>query len=775
MGVEGTHCDECQAGMTKDRELSSLEAELEQMFVREMSFRGRAFVHYEALGKVQTKHCACDGLDAEIRFNPERVRSVMAEVDAESLQKRACFLCPTGLEENQLTTDWYSPLRGDKVGHYCIRVNPFPIFERHYTLSSAQHEKQAILPHLSDLFLLCAAMPHYSLFYNGPYCGASAPDHFHFQAVPYGSLPLQRMCDRGEGLSLLSTKREVRTYMICHYAKSAYLIQSKYKERAEEQFMALYTHLQSPEREEWEPRMNVVGWWNSRTEEYNIIMLLRQESRPQCFFASGEEQLLLSPASVEMAGIAIVADEKSYTRLTGERLQKIIAEVSLSPQETQSMESTIRQQQAPLHVGIVSNKDIRFRLDGAYLFEQEGNVYTGEQIACIENGKVRFGGKLYDSIRFVRHEASSSFWLYDVVIGVHFHWERKEAQHFAGDLHIIVEENQLTAINIIGVEDYLQSVISSEMSASSHIELLKAHAVISRSWVLRPLYHPSASSSACVEDTEGRHIRWYERDAHKHFDVCADDHCQRYQGITRQTSKSVEEAVKATWGEVLTYEGKICDARFYKSCGGATERFEHCWAAESHPYLRPILDAKDGILPDLTQEQEAEKWILTSPKAFCNTTDKTILSQVLNGYDQETEDFYRWQVHYSQEELSVLVREKSGIDFGTIEDLIPKKRGESGRIYELEIVGSKQHLTIGKELEIRKWLSASHLYSSAFVVRKEQDSSQKTVGFTLYGAGWGHGVGLCQIGAAVMATQGYSYKEILSHYFPGASLSIVHK
>lgn len=749
---------------------SPLETTLKQMFAREMTSRGRAFVHYEALQRIEKKICDCDGLSAEIRFNPERVRSVMAEVDAESLRKRACFLCPTGLEENQLTTDWQSPFREGDEGHYCLRVNPYPIFEEHYTLSAFRHERQAILPHIDDLFALCREMPHYTIFYNGPHCGASAPDHFHFQAIPADSLPLQRMCDRGEGTDLLTSLKGTKTYKVQRYAKSAYLVTGKSQTEVKEQFLKIYRLLPVPNNEEWEPRMNLVAWYNTSQDEYKLLIILRKESRPECFFRTGEEQILVSPACVEMSGIAIVADARSYERLTGERLREIIEEVSLPAEQTEKTDSMIRNEQKTLHVGIVSNQDIRFRLEGIYLLQENGRHYQGEQTAALENGQVRFDGGLYDSLLFTGEDCEPSFLLHDVVIGIHFHWERKEEQRFEGGLQIIAEGDKLTAVNVIGTEDYLRSVISSEMSASSHIELLKAHAVISRSWVLRPLLNPPAASSSCGEDSPTRHIRWYERDAHTHFDVCADDHCQRYQGITRQTSKAVDEAVRETWGEVLTYNGKICDARFYKSCGGATERFEHCWAEEEHPYLRPIRDAKTSVLPDLTQEEEAEKWILSSPEAFCNTKDNAILSQVLNNYDQETQDFYRWQVHYTQEELSKLVHERSGIDFGTIEELRPVKRGESGRIYELEITGSKRRMTIGKELEIRKWLSPSHLYSSAFVVQKETDAEGKTQGFTLHGAGWGHGAGLCQIGAAVMATEGYSYKEILAHYFPGATL-----
>ncbi len=443
--------------------------------------------------------------------------------------------------------------------------------------------------------------------------------------------------------------------------------------------------------------------------------------------------------------------------------------------------------QRTLQVGIYSEPTIRFTLNAPYTFN--GQTYEGEYTATCRNGKVCFQDNEYDEVLFQTPPSGGggAFTLHDVTIGVHFHWERKEDQTFKGNLRLIIEDTDITglpltneagerqqvvtAIDILGVEDYLTSVISSEMSATSAMELLKAHAVISRSWVLRPILNPATNNQPlttnhCAE----RLIKWYERDAHINFNVCADDHCQRYQGITRQTSDNVRKAIEATWGEVLTYDGKVCDARFYKSCGGATELFHNCWADEEHPYLQAVHDVAEKNLPDLTNEEEAEKWIRTSPEAFCNTKDARILSQVLNNYDQETTDFYRWTVEYTQEELSKLIHERSGIDFGDILDLIPVRRGPSARLIELKIVGTKRTLTVGKELEIRKWLSPSHLYSSAFVVDKSPLQGDRGLGFRLVGAGWGHGVGLCQIGAAVMADQGYDYKAILAHYFPGSTL-----
>lgn len=430
-----------------------------------------------------------------------------------------------------------------------------------------------------------------------------------------------------------------------------------------------------------------------------------------------------------------------------------------------------RQETQPtISVGILRSKVIRFTLHGDFRINGNGSVVTGDQTVSVQDGKMLYNNDLHDEIIFSPFSTTDSFDLLDVVIGIHFHWERKETQRFNGSLKFIVIDDEVQAINIVPTEDYLTSVISSEMSATSSLELLKAHAVISRSWLLNKLENKETEShAASMVVTDERVVRWYDHQDHTLFDVCADDHCQRYQGITKASTQAVREAIKATFGEVLTYDGKICDARFYKACGGATELFENCWEEVHHPYLLPVADSAQGKLPDLTQEAVAREWILSSPEAYCNTHDKTVLSQVLNNYDQETPDFYRWKVDYSQAELSALVKEKMGIDFGKIIDLVPLKRGASARIIELKIVGEKRTMVIGKELEIRKALSASHLYSSAFVVDKEE--REGTHHFVLRGAGWGHGVGLCQIGAAVMASQGIDYRSILSHYYPHSSLT----
>ena len=425
--------------------------------------------------------------------------------------------------------------------------------------------------------------------------------------------------------------------------------------------------------------------------------------------------------------------------------------------------------QPAVSVGIMGDKRIEFTLCTDYKCSN-GSIVSGNAVVELVDGEILYNGKKYESLLFEACVPEGSFWLRGVTIGVNFHWERKEDQRFGNNLKFIVEGDKITAINLIGVEDYLTSVISSEMSATASEELLKAHAVISRSWLLAQMAKnkeitTSKSTYSAFTENEQERIKWYDREDHINFDVCADDHCQRYQGMTRQSTTKVREAIEATWGELLKYDGKICDARFSKSCGGAFEEFQNCWENVRYPYLAKQRDSKRITeLPDLTQEEEAFKWITGSPEAFCNTTDKEILSQVLNNYDQETTDFYRWRVEYTPEELSALILKRIGIDFGLVTDLIPVERRTSGRLIKLKIVGSKRTLTIGKELEIRKALSPSHLYSSAFVVLKENGK------FVLVGAGWGHGVGLCQIGAAVMGAQGYKYKDILLHYYIGASI-----
>lgn len=436
-----------------------------------------------------------------------------------------------------------------------------------------------------------------------------------------------------------------------------------------------------------------------------------------------------------------------------------------------------------IKVGILSGEEIFFTLNGHFYDNRSKLIPDGKWKAYLSGNEIVLQKEELE-IKYVSelilsspNERFSSFTLHAVTIGVGFHWQRREDETFKGNLKLIIEGKKLTAINILSLEEYLKSVISSEMSATSSEELLKAHAVISRGWLLAQAekrkaldleekkYNPDVRS-------EDEIVKWYDREDHRNFDVCADDHCQRYQGITRASAPVVEKVIENTSGEVLTYNGAICDTRYYKCCGGITELFENVWEPVSHPYLCRVVDnpeIPEGFKPDLTDELNAGKWILGNPDAFCNTNDSKVLSQVLNDYDQETTQFYRWSVRYSQAELSEIVKARTGIDFGNIIDLTPLERGVSGRIIRLQITGTFKKMVIGKELEIRKALSKTHLYSSCFIVEKTIESNETV--FVLHGAGWGHGVGLCQIGAAVMGSKGYSYREILLHYFPGSVLT----
>lgn len=733
------------------------------MFSRELASHGRAFSNYEALSSVKKKELPVDGFPSFLFFNPARVGSVMAKVDEESLRNRKCFLCPDGLGEGQLTYDWTAP----SGNVYWIRVNPFPIFDHHFTVSIARHLRQQIFGHYSDMLALAEELPNYQLFYNGPMCGASAPDHMHFQAVPKGSMPMQKLVEDAKDLRVIAQHGRVKISRIEKYVEGGFVIESCDAAEMKRQFDYILSLGEIKTTREWEPRINLHTWYNEGI--YRSVIFFREESRPDCFdSADNDERIQISPASVEMGGVAIVSSNESFERLTAEKLRDIIKEVSLTTNKADYMENKIKRPQATLAVGVVSLEELHFSFKTPYSFN--GKKYEGEQVAKVTDGKISFDGDLYDEIIFRHFGENPCFELQNVTIGVNFHWNRQEAQIFPDDLKLIVADGKITAINLVGIENYLVSVISSEMSASCSKELLKAHSVISRSWILaqieknRTISASETPYSACT-DTEEELIKWYDREDHVNFDVCADDHCQRYYGLSRAFTQAVRDTIDQTWGEVLTYKGEICDARFSKCCGGVFEQFEYNWEPKHFDYMVKRRDSADeNNFPDLTVEENAREWILSSPEAFCNTTDPKVLSQILTKFDQETAHFFRWKVEYTVEELSNLVKARSGEDYGEIVDLIPVARGTSGRLWKLKIVGTKKTKIIGKELEIRRTLSTSHLYSSAFVVEKENGK------FILRGAGWGHGAGLCQIGAAVMGEKGYSYTQILSHYFPGSQI-----
>ena len=594
-------------------------------------------------------------------------------------------------------------------------------------------------------------------------------------------------------------------YILKSYICPVFVIRTRPSEHPCRLFEKLYYALPLCDGEN-EPRMNIICWrqsWNAgREDEIVILIFPRKKHRPACYGQTGEHQLLVSPGALDMGGLFIPPREKDFRAITAELATDILREVTLSEEELKPVIGQFTRHQkkdgtenaeprtAPerLHegtepevsVGIMSRQRIHFSLNATY--SAKGSLVRGEQTVECSEGGILWNGNLYRELTFTPQENKASFSLYDVTIGIKFHWERQETQIFSGTLKLVVEEEKIVAINVLPVEDYLISVISSEMNASASPEFLKASAVISRSWLYAQIEKRKQLSNHdrgffSFSKSDGELIRWYDREDHTIFDVCADDHCQRYQGITRASNEAVVEAVKATRGQILTSGDDICDARFSKCCGGATEEFEYCWEDKHLSYLTSVRDIAPGnlsgirpALPDLTREEEAEKWIRSNPPSFCHTEDEEILRQVLNDYDRETTDFYRWRVEYTQDELSGLIEENLKTDFGSILDLIPVERGRGGHISRLRIVGTQETLVIGKELEIRRVLSHTHLFSSAFVVDKEDLHDGIPGRFVLHGAGWGHGVGLCQIGAAVMGAKGYRYDEILKHYYDGITI-----
>ena len=735
---------------------------------------------FEELKGVQTREVG----SALAQFNPARLVSTGAKIDKATLAKRPCFLCEKNRPGEQIVLPF-----GEG---FDILVNPFPILPVHFTIPSRHHQLQAIAENYVQIHRLLRAYPQLMVFYNGPKCGASAPDHLHFQAGTSGILPLQRDWQRlyETSLPLLQLNGTEGIYEIKDYVCPALAIVSHTEKHDVELFSRLYESLPMKE-DETEPMMNVVAWRSG--EAFISVVFPREKHRPDCYSADGEAQCLVSPGSLDMAGLMILPRQSDFEGMTAERAKNVLQEVSLSDEAMKDVVKRLRNKAVDLafddwkhepivSVGIVRGDEIRFQLNGTYTI---GNKeVTGKQIVTFQDGQILWDSAVYQELCFTPQVDEISFTLEDVTIGVDFHWERKEAQTFLGKLRFVVDGDKLWAINELPVERYLASVISSEMSATSSLELLKAHAVISRSWLLVQMRRrkaiemgvQTASAPVKVSDEEG--VVWYDSDAHTLFDVCADDHCQRYQGITKATCPHVEEAIKATRGQLLMNGKEICDARFSKCCGGVSEEYEYCWDNTHKPYLLSVVDnAPLGTAPeiDLTDEKTAQEWILSSPEAFCNTKDAAVLGQVLNNYDQETQDFYRWTVDFTQSELTELIRRKSNLDFGEIIDLQPLERGKSGRITRLKIVGTKFTRIIGKELEIRRTLSESHLYSSAFVVERSEVVNGVPQHFRLIGAGWGHGVGLCQIGASVMGEKGYRYDEILHHYYQTAAIEAQYK
>jgi len=729
------------------------ESPVTRFFIRQLQTWDEVRERYRDLDRAEVRELTADNFILQVQWNPARIRSTGAKMDAKSIAERPCFLCAKNRPAEQMCR-----VVDDR---YELLVNPFPILPVHFTLPTLKHQPQRILPMYGELLALAQRHRDLTLLYKGPMCGASAPDHAHLQAVKSGCLPLQQSWQRlGRNLvEVVKDGDEDGIWHVADYPAAAFVIKTHTVGANERLFKQLYVALQLRlplEKAGGEPPMNIIAW--STGDDLLSVVLPRKKHRPDCYSAEGDGQYIISPGAVDMGGLIITPREQDFRRLTAERVAAIFEEVSITSDQMQQVidklrNASLNSQSLPLisqptvAVGIVSGQKIMFALNGAY--SAKGETIEGRQIVEFSEGGILWNGSQYRELTFTPQSPQASFSLFDVTIGLNFHWERKETQIFLGTLRLVVEADQITAINELPVEQYLASVISSEMKATAGLELLKAHAVISRSWLLAQMknradHQEQKNGFFSFIKKDDELIRWYDREDHTIFDVCADDHCQRYQGITKQTSKAVEQALKATRGQILCYEGDICDARFSKCCGGLTEEFQYCWEDTPKPYLVSVEDP------------------------FCNTRDKAVLSQVLNDYDQETNDFYRWTVEYTADELTRLVNEKLKDDFGLVTDLVPLERGKSGRIWKLRIVGTKKTFTIGKELEIRRVLSETHLYSSAFDVEKT------ATGFRLHGKGWGHGVGLCQIGAAVMGQQGYSYDQILLHYYRGAEIKKIY-
>ena len=733
----------------------------------------------------------------KVQFNPARIVSTGAKIDKHTLGERPCFLCERNRPKEQMTKQIDD--------HFQLLVNPFPILPVHFTIPATKHQPQSIYRHYGEMHRLLSLHSELMVFYNGPKCGASAPDHLHFQAGTSGVLPLQTNWQRlSRNLTdAISLNDEEKISVLRDFLVPAFVIISKSEDSDEELFHRLYRSM--PMRgDESEPMMNIIAW--RKGDEFISVVIPREKHRPDAYFAEGEAQMMVSPGALDMAGLIITPREEDFSKINLDKATALLRECGISAEKTEAIISNLKASAATAHehplqlladkgkqpnvnVGIVSGQKIHFSLNKPYL--AKGEMVTGEQEVAFSEGGILWNGNQYSSLTFHPQSADASFSLSDVTIGVNFHWERKETQTFLGTLHFVVESDKICAINELPVERYLESVISSEMSATSSLELLKAHAVISRSWLLAQMKKrrevaESGNNFFSFVKKDDRLIRWYDREDHTIFDVCADDHCQRYQGITKETSPHVAEAIRQTKGQILMDGDDICDARFSKCCGGVTEEFQYCWEDTPKNYLSSVRDIIQGVksvgsaapapLPSLQDEAAADAWIRSNPPAFCNTTDKKILSQVLNDYDQETADFYRWKVTLTQEKLKQLLGEKLKMNFGDILDLQAEERGKSGRISKLRIVGTEKTFVIGKELEIRRALSDTHLYSSAFVVdRCDIDEKGVPQRFDIIGAGWGHGVGLCQIGAAVMGEEGFDYDAILLHYYQGAEIKKVYK
>lgn len=689
--------------------------ELDKFINDQLSVWPLAAANFRALKSARTRQLEVDGLLCTVQCNPRRILSSTADTTPQAIAARKCFLCA----DNRPAEQFHLKFEGRKGRMYNIQVNPYPIFPGHLVIVREEHIPQAIWHHFPDMLDFAMKYRDYTVFYNGPGSGASAPDHLHFQAVPRLSMPLEGAVDAyldkpGE---VLASVKDATLYRYAGFAEGVFALKATTSKSMAKLFYRLLDCTDKVEGD-IEPKFNLFAY--CRDGEYRAFVTLRAAKRSHHYYSDGPDHLTISPGAADMAGFFVAPFEEDFEKVTSADLEEMLSEVSISREEREMIEWRLTRTQPKVSVGILSAKEIRFEIisDGA-----------GPQKVIWQDGRIVYNGMIYDELYFdsiTRSTlfAEASFILYDVVIGIDFHWQQKRTLKFAGGLKFIVEGDCITAVNCIGMENYLLSVISSEMKSSSSLELLKAHAVISRSWLLARMEERKSGGAA----------------PHREFDVCADDHCQRYQGLAMAVGESVRQAIDQTWGQVLRYRGALCDTRYSKCCGGRTELYSTCWEDKDFPYLQSVEDR------------------------FCDCEHSEILPQVLNDYDMRTMDFHDWTVKYSSEELSTLVHRRTGVDYGEILSLEPVERGPSGRIKYLRINGTKHSAVIGKELAIRRALSETHLKSSAFEVTVDGDF------FVLRGRGWGHGVGLCQIGAAVMASEGYDYRQILSHYYVGAEV-----
>ena len=777
--------------------------QLTKLLQDQLSVWPLATANYRSLKNARMREITLDGLAVRLQHNPARILSTAAEIDEASLKARPCFLCAANRPPEQLSMRF----DGRKGREYDITVNPYPIFPSHFVISRLEHVPQSIWHHYVDMADLARNFTDFTIYYNGPFSGASAPDHFHFQACPRHSLPLESEIDRlldsitvsdveegvpnGEekpeipdslkdDIEYISSVQDAQLFHYKHFTRGIFALRARTSKSLAKLFYRLLDCSPVPEGHS-EPMFNVLTWYGPAagslpgaqpvqgsthglsSYEYRAVVALRASLRSHHWFSDGPDHLTLGAGCAEMAGHFVLPEEGDFDKMTPSLLKEVMAEVSISEETEKHIIWRLVRTQPKIEVGILSAPEITFEMisDGA-----------GPQKVLYQEGKICYNGVLYDELYFEAQTMSTlfaepTFILHDVVIGIGFHWERKVTMKYAGSLKFMVVGGKVQAVNIIGLEDYLLSVISSEMSPSSPLEYLKAHAVISRSWLIAQIRRRSLVKKLPEEmsriHTEADLVTWLDADRHKNlspvhgkvipeicrwqdhsdhrfFDVCADDHCQRYQGLSGEIGETAVQAVDQTWGQVLTYDGSICDARFSKCCGGRTELFSTCWEDTDYPYLQSVEDP------------------------WCGQADEKTLSRVMKDYDRQTTDYYEWTVEYDVDTLSELISRRSGIIIGNLEALEALERGPSGRIKKLKVTGSQASFIVGKELEIRQILSDNTLKSSAFDI---EFTPGKVI---LHGRGWGHGVGLCQIGGAVMAGKGFTYRDILGHYYPGAEI-----